>query len=105
MAQRVDSEQRPVWVDVPPAFYRNLKKLAKKYGRTEVEILTEAPDRLETIKSVKVVHPNWKTPTELAELRWSQTTSAQRSAIGKRLALIRWGPKNKRNTKKSKQTA
>ncbi len=105
MDRKVDFEQRPVWALVPASFYRKLKKLANKYGRTEVEILIEAVDRFEAIKSLKVVHPNWKSPTELAELRWSKTTPAQRSAIGRRLALTRWGTKNKRKTKKSKNRA
>lgn len=85
----------PLWWKVPRSFYRQLTKLAKKSARTELEILIEALNSLETNKAVKTVHPNWKSPSELAALRWAKTSPEERSAVGKRLARIRWERKAK----------
>ena len=87
----------PLWWKVPRSFYRQLTKLAKKSARTELEILIEALNSLETNKAVKTVHPNWKSPSELAALRWAKTSLEERSAVGKRLARIRWERKAKSN--------
>lgn len=84
----------PLWWKVPPVFFRKLTRIATRDGRTEAEVLMDALSCMEKNRSTKTVHMNWKGPKDLAKLRWSKTTPEERSALGRRMARIRWEAKN-----------
>src|SRR5580704_6447165 len=96
---KIDSDLIPVWFELPQGFYKRLRAIADECGLSRKEAIQNGLRLLLREHRKNVANRETKKGLPEAEgaalgaLRWENIDKAERSRIGRELAMKRWEKK------------